>query len=58
MLVVQVTNTNKPVTVYIQYGDLCDLMLMLDLRLGGGVMDAVNEGQKLVERRIANNSPG
>lgn len=36
---------------YIQYGDLCDLMLMLDMKLGGGVMDAVNEGQKLVERR-------
>src|SRR3954447_24500752 len=27
---------------YIQYADLSDLMLMLDLRLGGGVMDAVN----------------
>jgi len=36
---------------FIQYGDLSDLMLMLDLRLGGGVMDAVNEGQRLVERR-------
>ena len=36
---------------YIQYGDLCDLMLMLDMKLGGGVMDAVNEGQKLVERQ-------
>jgi hypothetical protein len=28
-------------------------MLMLDMKLGGGVMDAVNEGQKLVERRTA-----
>jgi hypothetical protein len=36
---------------YIQYADLSDLMLMLDMKLGGGVMDAVNEGQKLVERR-------
>jgi hypothetical protein len=36
---------------YIQYADLTDLMLMLDMKLGGGVMDAVNEGQKLVERR-------
>jgi hypothetical protein len=36
---------------HIQYGDLCDLMLMLDMRLGGGVMEAVNAGQKLVERR-------
>jgi hypothetical protein len=36
---------------FIQYGDLSDLMLMLDLKLGGGIMDAVNEGQKLVRRR-------
>jgi hypothetical protein len=36
---------------YIQYADLSDLMLMLDMKLGGGVMDAVNEGQKLLERR-------
>jgi hypothetical protein len=36
---------------YIQYADLSDLMLMLDMKLGGGVMDAVNEGQKLVERK-------
>jgi hypothetical protein len=26
-------------------------MLMLDMMLGGGVMDAVNEGQKLLERK-------
>lgn len=32
----------------IQYADICDLMLMLDLRLGGGVMELVNEGQRLV----------
>jgi hypothetical protein len=36
---------------YIQYADLSDLMLMLDMKLGGGVMDAVNEGQRLLERR-------
>lgn len=36
---------------FIQYADLSDLMLMLDMKLGGGVMDVVNEGQKLVERR-------
>jgi len=36
---------------FIQYADLSDLMLMLDIKLGGGVMDAVNEGQRLVERR-------
>jgi hypothetical protein len=35
---------------YIQYADLSDLMLMLDIKLGGGVMDTVNEGQKLLER--------
>jgi len=38
---------------YIQYGDLSDLMLMLDMKLGGGVMDAVNEGQKLLEPKTA-----
>jgi hypothetical protein len=36
---------------YIQYADLSDLMLMLDIKPGGGVMDAVNEGQKLLERK-------
>lgn len=36
---------------FIQYADLSDLMLMLDIKVGGGVMDAVNEGQSLVERR-------
>jgi hypothetical protein len=35
----------------IQYADLTELMLLLDLRLGGGVMAAVNEGQKLVRPR-------
>jgi hypothetical protein len=39
---------------FIQYADLSDLMLMLDIKLGGGVMDAVNEGQKLIERRTPN----
>ena len=38
---------------FIQYADLSDLMLMLDMMLGGGVMDAVNEGQKLIARRTA-----
>jgi hypothetical protein len=36
---------------YIQYADLSDLMLMLDIKPGGGVMDAVNEGQKLLKRK-------
>ena len=33
---------------FIQYADLADLMLILDIQIGGGVMDVVNEGQKLV----------
>lgn len=35
---------------FIQFADLSDLMLMLDMKLGGGVMDFVNEGQNLVKR--------
>ena len=44
---------NRRRGAFIQYADLTDLMLMLDMKLGGGVMDAVNEGQRLValERR-------
>ena len=38
---------------FIQYADLADLMVMLDIKLGGGVMAVVNEGQKLVRPRIA-----
>jgi hypothetical protein len=34
--------------LFVQYADLTDLMLMLDLKLGGGFMDAVNDGQKLL----------
>lgn len=34
---------------FIQYADLTDLMLMLDMNLGGGIMDAVNIAQKLIE---------
>jgi hypothetical protein len=33
---------------FIRYADLSSLMLMLDLKLGGGLMDAVNEGQALL----------
>jgi hypothetical protein len=36
---------------FIQYADLTDLMLMLDIKLGGGIMEVVNEGQKLVRPR-------
>jgi hypothetical protein len=39
---------NRKRGAFIQYADLCDLMVMLDLKVGGGVMAMVNEGQKLV----------
>ncbi|OSJ13539.1 hypothetical protein BSR47_21030 [Bradyrhizobium canariense] len=39
---------------FIQYADLSDLMLMLDMMVGGGVMDAVNEGQQLLQRKAQN----
>ena len=42
---------------FIQYADLADLMLMLDLQLGGGVMSVVNEGQALVEPRLDKHCP-
>jgi len=42
---------NRRRGAFIQYADLTELMLMLDLRLGGGVMDLVNEGQRLVRAR-------
>lgn len=37
----------------IQYADLSDLMVMLDIKVGGGVMAVVNEGQRLVTPRAA-----
>lgn len=39
---------NKKQGVFIHYADLAAIMLMMDMKLGGGVMDVVNEGQKLV----------
>jgi hypothetical protein len=45
---VAATRTGPP---FIQYADLTDLMLMLHIALGGGVMHVVNEGQQLIERR-------
>jgi hypothetical protein len=42
---------NRERGVFINYADLSELMLMLDMKLGGGVMNAVNEGQKLVRPR-------
>jgi hypothetical protein len=43
--------TRRASPPFVQYADLSDLMLMLDMMLGGGVMDAVNEGRKLLERK-------
>lgn len=34
-----------------EYADLCSLMVMLDMQVGGGIMSAVNEGQALVTMR-------
>ena len=36
----------------IHYADLAALMVMMDIKPGGGVMDAVNEGQALVRPRL------
>ena len=43
---------NRRRGAFIHYADLAALMVMLDIKPGGGVMDAVNEGQKLVRRRV------
>jgi len=42
---------NRRRGAFIQYADLTDLMLLLDMKLGGGVMDAVNMAQKLIDPR-------
>lgn len=42
---------NRRRGVFVEYADLTALMLMLDMKLGGGVMDAVNEGWKLIRPR-------
>lgn len=41
---------------FIQYADLPALILMIDLKLGGGVMSVVNDGQTLVEPRLSRNN--
>lgn len=43
---------NRRRGAFIHYADLAALMVMLDLNPGGGVMDAVNEAQKLVRPRV------
>lgn len=42
---------NRASGAFIQYADLTELMLMLNMSLGGGFMDAVNEGQRLIRPR-------
>jgi hypothetical protein len=42
---------NRRRGAHICYADLPSLMVMLDIKPGGGVMDAVNEGQRLVRPR-------
>lgn len=42
---------NRRRGVFIEYAGLDDLMLMLDMKLGGGVMDSVNEGRRLIRPR-------
>lgn len=39
---------NRRRGAFIQYADLSELMVMLDLNIGGGVMAVVNEGQAFV----------
>ena len=34
---------------FVEYADLPSIMLMMDLKLGGGVMNVINEGQALVK---------
>ena len=43
---------NRRRGAFIQYADLSDLMVMLDMKVGGGIMAAVNEGQKLLRPRV------
>lgn len=45
------TAANLRLGASVAYADVTALMLMLDMNLGGGVMDAVNEGLSLVRPR-------
>lgn len=51
---------NRRRGAFIHYADLAALMVMLDIKPGGGVMDAVNEGQELARPRArqASNTDG
>ena len=44
----QMRKINSEKKSFIQYADLSSLVKMLNIKTGGGVMDAVNEGQKLL----------
>lgn len=44
----QQMEANQKQNAHIEYADLTALMLMMNMKLGGGVMDVVNEGQKLI----------
>lgn len=42
---------NRRRGAFIQYADLPDLLVMLNMKLGGGFMEAANEGQALVRSK-------
>ena len=44
----QMRKINREKDVFIQYADLACLVKMLNMSTGGGVMDVVNEAQKLL----------
>lgn len=44
----QMRKINSDKKSFIQYADISCLVKMLNIKTGGGVMDAVNEGQKLL----------
>lgn len=44
----QMRKINSEKNSFIQYADITCLVKMLNIKTGGGVMDAVNEGQKLL----------
>ena len=44
----QMRKINSDKNSFIQYADISCLVKMLNIKTGGGVMDAVNEGQKLL----------
>ena len=47
-LTIHKTSQSQLPRTRIEYADLCGLMLMMDIRLGGSLMETVNEGQALV----------